>query len=272
VVAQSNTYAKSLGILSIATNVYLRYWMVLARSVDQHIRAFSPVTLHVFTDQITVAKEFAETLSNVTVKVHEITALGWPEATLLRFKIFLEHSEEFAESFLIHLDADSVIDQDLEPSLAEMMTDNGVLLVEQSGSWRPKKLSKLLRFYFLHPGAVFADLKKIIWEGGLGTWEKNQESSAFVPRSKRKSYVYGAVWMGVNAKFMELVGELSERVDADWQRGIVAKWHDESHLNWWNSEYRPTLLDPRYYFFPGQHHLDELPSIIRLVHKDEITR
>jgi len=268
--AQSDTV--SLGILSIATNVYLRYWMDLARSIDHHVRAFAPVTLHVFTDQVAQAQEFARTLKSVSVKVHEIEALRWPEATLFRYKIFSENQSEFSEDVLLYLDADTVINQDLEPDLPQLISSAGVVLVEQAGSWRPRSFHRLLRFFLLHPGAIFQDVRKLVLEGGRGTWEKRAESTAFVPRGDRKNYVSGAVWMGTRDGFLGMVSELAARVDTDWGKGIVAIWHDESHLNWWNARYHPTLVDPRYYFFPGQRHLDELPNIIQLIAKNEITR
>lgn len=261
-----------LGILSIATNVYLDYWFDLARSLDNHVRTFSPLVLHVFTDQPEAAETFATTLNYVDVKVHKIEPLGWPEATLFRFKIFSEHKEAIREPFLMYLDADSIVDQDFETDLTSLMKEHGVLLVEQSGSWRPPRFSRKLRFYILHPGAVFADVRKLIWEGGLGTWEKRPQSTAFVPRNKRRKYVYGAIWMGPRSEVMEMIHELSARVKDDWAKGIVAVWHDESHMNWWNARYRPHLLDPRYYFVEGYHHLDELPSIVRLVAKKAVTR
>jgi hypothetical protein len=270
-VAKSSS-TRSLGILSVATNVYLRYWMDLAQSIDRHVRVFDSVTLHVFTDQVKEAREFARTLEHCSVKIHEIEPLRWPDATLLRFKIFSSFQLELKEHFLMYLDADSVVDQDFEGDLSELMEENEILLVEQSGSWRPRRLAKRIRFYTLHPGAGFADVKKLVLEGGLGTWEKNPKSLAYVPRALRKKYVYGAIWMGLRQKFIELVEELSERVGADTSQGITAKWHDESHINWWSAAHNPYLLDPRYYFFPGQRHLDELPCIIRMVHKVEKTR
>ncbi len=261
-----------LGILSIATNVYLEYWFDLARSLDDHVRTFFPLVLHVFTDQPKAAKTFAKTLNYVDVKVYKIQPLGWPEATLFRFKIFSEHQEEIREPFLMYLDADSIVDQDFETDLTSLMKKHGILLVEQSGSWRPPRFTRKLRFYILHPGAIFADIRKQIWEGGLGTWEKRPQSTAFVPRNERRKYVYGAIWMGARSEVMEMIQELSGRIEDDWAKGIVAVWHDESHMNWWNARYRPHLLDPRYYFVEGYHHLDELPSIVRLVAKKAMTR
>ncbi len=262
----------SLGIMSVATNVYLDYWMDLARSIDQHVTVFSPITLHVFTDRASEAKSFSRELTRTKVKVHEIEPLGWPEATLFRFKLIRDRIGEMPEEFLMYLDADTIVDADFESDLARRMLLHGVHLVEQSGSWRPPRLIRKIRFYALHPGAPFADLRKLIREGGLGTWETNRESTAYVPRNRRKHYVYGAVWMGPRLGIQELVEELAHRVEDDWTRGVIAVWHDESHINWWNSQYTPRLLDPRYYFFPGHRHLDELPRIVSLIHKTSKTR
>ena len=262
----------SLGIVSIATNVYLRYWQDLARSVDQHVRVFDPVTMHVFTDQTQQAEDFARSLQNVSVRVHEVPAMRWPEATLFRYKIFSENADELSERVLLYLDADTLVKQDFEPELPQLIAESGIVLVEQAGSWRPKSWRNLLRFFVLHPGAIFQDVRKLLVEGGRGTWEKRVESTAYVARSERKNYVTGAVWMGTRDAFLEMVSELAARVDIDWRKEIIAVWHDESHLNWWNARYHPTLADPRYYFFPGQRHLDELPNIIQLIAKDEITR
>ena len=264
--------SSTLGVLSIATNVYLKYWKALALSIDSTVRSIDTITLHVFTDQADEARAFARDLARVTVHVHEIEPLRWPEATLFRYKIFAKHREVLTEPYLLYLDADTLVTADFERDLLELMENHGVLLVEQAGSWRPSHWTRLLRFYALHPGAIFADVMKIIREGGLGTWELRPESTAFVPRSQRKEYVTGAVWMGRRDSFFDMVSELADRVDVDWAKDIVAVWHDESHLNWWSATHRPYLLDPRYYFFPGQHHLDELPSIIRIIAKDEITR
>lgn len=256
-----------LGILSIATNQYLDFWTELASSIDKTQNQPCDIRLHVFTNRVSEAVAFSKQLKSVRVSVHEIPAYGWPEATLFRFKVFAQALDEIDEPYLMYLDADSVMTGPLEERIFGMMDSADVLLVEQSGSWRPKQWSKFVRFYILHPGAIYADLGKLLFEGGLGTWEKRRESLAYVPRKKRKHYVYGAVWMGTRRGIRKLSFELANRVQRDWDRGIIARWHDESHLNWWCAQYSPPLLDPRYYFFPGQHHLDELPSIITMVPK-----
>ena len=74
----------SIGILTIATNIYIDYWKKLALSIDITTDNSSSITLHVFTDQVESVQIFARTLTKVEVITHEIESLGWPDATLRR--------------------------------------------------------------------------------------------------------------------------------------------------------------------------------------------
>ena len=69
----------------------------------------------------------------------------------------------------------------LEGSLGQ----KGVALVKHPGYFRPVGIEKLM-FYVKNLKYFAKDFKTYIRFGGLGTWERNKESKAFVPRILRK--------------------------------------------------------------------------------------
>jgi hypothetical protein len=75
-----------------------------------------------------------------------------------------------------------------------------------------------------------------------GAWEENQESTAFVKAVRRKRYVHGAVWGGPTSQILNMCQSLVERIEKDLENKLVATWHDESHLNWYHSNYPQRLF------------------------------
>ena len=68
--------------------------------------------------------------------------------------------------------------------------------------------------------------------GGRNPFETNHESTAFVPwNSKQYTYVAGGMNGGTRDAFLKMAKEISDRVDEDLKKGIIAKSHDQSHLN-----------------------------------------
>ena len=63
------------------------------------------------------------------------------------------------------------------------------------------------------------------------TYERRPESTAWVPYNYGGLYVLGGINGGCPQTYCKMIRELKQRIDIDLQRGIVAIWHDESHLN-----------------------------------------
>lgn len=262
---------KSLGIISVATNIYLEYWKSQARSVADHVVPEIDVVLHIFTDQPEEAERFGAELSNVTVVGHRIPAYRWPEATLYRYRIFNVERDSLTQDLLMYLDADMLVHQRLEVCELETPTGSGVTLVLHPGYFRPGLVQRIIG-YFASPKLAISDGYSTLKNGGIGAWDSNPESKAFVPRELRKQYFCGGTWWGYRADFLALVSELDQRVTQDELAGVMAKWHDESHINWWGANHQHQTKNPSYCYSVAYFWLKGLPMIIQAVDKAEATR
>jgi hypothetical protein len=255
----------TVGVVTVATNKYVDYWEELAKSFAAFQSSDLEITLHVFTDQQEVVEAIASTIS-ISVMTHEVPGYQWPEASLYRFKLIDEFREKFAEDFLMHLDADMLVRAPIDLKQLSTSLRNGICLVRHPGYYRPRGLAKML-FYFQNPSAALGDLATLLRMGSLGAWETNSQSLAFVPREDRKQYFCGATWWGLRADMLKLSGTLSNRVSRDEALGVMAVWHDESHLNWWASNNEHGQADSRYCFSVGYPQLQGIPNIIQAIHK-----
>lgn len=261
----------TLGIVSIATNIYLDYWKAQAKSVDENLDQLVETTLHIFTDRPNEALEHGRTLKHVRVIAHQIPAYGWPEATLYRYEIMHKESDQLQQDVLMYLDADMLIARPIGLKDFETSEGSGVTLVRHPGFYRPVLASSVL-LYLRNPALLTNDIYTSLKVGGLGSWETSSTSLAYVPRKLRRNYYCGGVWWGYNAEFKELVKELAERVSRDEENQVMATWHDESHLNWWASTHQHVAKDSSYCYSISYPWLKQLPMIIQAVDKQVATR
>jgi hypothetical protein len=259
---------KSLGVLTIATRHYYQYWEQMICSAEANYNNEIRINFHVFTDQCKSASEFKFTSPNLNVIPHQIDELGWPEATLKRYEIITNHRESFAEDYLLHLDADMLFKAPLSSLCNELENQNLMTLVRHPGFYRPEGLRKI-SFYINNPSYIPRDLKANITLGGLGAWETEKKSKAYVPRKLRSDYFCGATWFGPKEKVLDFCKDLGSKVDADRTYGIIARWHDESHLNQWATLNEFKALTPEFCFDPTFPQLQHLNEIIRAVDKQK---
>lgn len=140
--------------------------------------------------------------------------LGWPKDTLLRCEVYLKQKEAFAEmDFIFACDAD-------------------MLFVDSVGS---EILGE--RVATQHPGFV----------GKRGSYETNKKSTACVDNNEGKYYFCGGFYGGSRDEFVNFLQGTLAQINKDFQRGLIAVWHDESHLNRYFIDHEPTvILDPSY--------------------------
>ena len=140
-------------------------------------------------------------------RIHKIFQknLGWPDNTLKRFHIFSTIKDTLAQfDYCFFMNANCICKGQVTEEEFLPVTER-LLVVRHPGFWR-KSVSQY-------------------------TYDRNPQSTAYIPEGEGTYYVCGGVNGGKAAAFLELVEKIRENVDADEEKGIVALWHDESHLN-----------------------------------------
>jgi hypothetical protein len=252
-----------LTIFSVATDHYLEFWLELLSTAEQFIDKDVDVQWILFTNRENeIPQAIAERLCTNLVTVR-FESTPWPMPTLLRYELLAKAAAKVEGEIVMHLDADMLFASSLSRNdLKELTKDNNIVLVRHPGFFRPSHFSKV-GFYIKNRRYIVSDLKSFILNGGLGSWEKNNGSLAFVPRNNRKVYVCGATWLGKRESIIDLCRLLSERINKDLSNNILAKFHDESHLNWFAANNTVKLLTPKYCYEENYPQLRQLtPTII----------
>jgi hypothetical protein len=139
--------------------------------------------------------------------------VGYPQATLTRYHSIWAAREELSKyDYMFYSDADMLF----VDHVGEEIFSDGITAVE-------------------HPGYV----------GGPGTPETNPDSTAYCPHVR--TYFCGGFNGGTSGAFLRMADSIRQSVDADNARGILAIWHDESHLNRYLYDHPPAkILSPSY--------------------------
>ena len=138
--------------------------------------------------------------------------LPWPQITLQRFDIML------GQKFLLgQFDYVAWMDSD-QLAVDDFCTDILGERVALSHCWFPNS-------------------------GGY-PYEQNGASTAFVDRTeeKRNRYYSAHFFAGKSTAFLELLQTCAHQVSADSAKGIIANYHDESHLNRALVSHPPTVV------------------------------
>ena len=209
-----------VAITFIGTNKYLDFLPRYYENIKEYFLPNTEKIFLVFTDG---DGDFPD-----DVKVFEQEHLEWPYITLKRFEIINKAREEIKDcDYLVFIDADAlVVDKITEE---EFITDKPLFGVH-------------------HPCHF---LKMQPHDKLPGAFETNVKSRAHVTESDDTTmYWQGCLWGGKIPEVCAMIDELMERTNLDLKDGIVAKWHDESHINKYFIENKDKVhtLGPQYAF------------------------
>lgn len=144
----------------------------------------------------------------------EQNRLGWPYDTLLRFDMYYKNRELLKSmDYLFACDAD-----------ARFVADVGDEILSD-------------RVATQHPGFV----------GKRGSYEMRSISRAYVAPHEGNYYFAGGFYGGKTSEFLSMMEVVLDQIRDDANKNFIAVWHDESHLNRYFIDHKPTkILTPSY--------------------------
>lgn len=237
-----------LTIFSVATDRYLEFWLDLVDSAEQFLAEDLTVQWILFTNRdLDIPENVSQSLGRNLVIVR-FESTPWPMPSLLRYELLAGVAEKVEGEIVMHLDADMIFANPISRSdLIQAIGANKIALVRHPGYFRPRR-SKRIKLYIRNPIFIIRDLKCLLLNGAIGSWEKNADSLAFVPRKDRSIYVCGGAWFGMKDSIINLCRLLSERIQKDLSRNVIAKFHDESHMNWYATNFKTSINSPSFCF------------------------
>jgi histo-blood group ABO system transferase len=220
---QAPKQPKSIGLCIMATGKYVHFANNLIDSAERFFLPGHKHTYFVFTDRI---EDLQKNPSIVPVFQKR---LGWPYDSMMRTAVYFNHKDLFnGMDYLFACDADMLF--------VDYVCDE--ILHERVGT--------------LHPGFI----------NRRGTYDTNTLSKACVSGDEGAHYFAGGFYGGTRENFIALLDTLTQNVQDDLNRNIIALWHDESHLNRYFIDHEPTcILDTSYCYAEGR----SLPTPPRLV-------
>jgi len=212
-----------IGILYICTGPYTVFWKDFFLSFEEKFITDYEKYYYVFTDSDTIYGE--DTCDRV--KRIRIDQMPWPLITLMRFRFFNSIEEELKKcDYLLFSNSNIVCETKIEAS--EILPDENEKL-----------------FFTTHPGYFGQKIYDY-------PYERSKRSLAYIPWNCGKTYVIGAFFGGRSKPFLEMSKILENRINDDLRRNVIARWHDESHINRYIvGKDHIKLLSPSYCFPVG---------------------
>lgn len=189
-----------VAILYVCTGLYSQFFDGFYKSAQKFLLVDSEKHYFVWTDN----DHLADGLNNVTI-IHK-DCQGFPADSLFRFEMFLQAEEQLRTyDYIYFFNANAEIKQTIG---LEILPDETGLAM---GIW-PKKHKYMLSAFY--------------------PYERNRKSLAYVaPFGSDYTYFMGGLNGGTAEEYTKMIRTLSRNIRDDYNRGIIAKVHDESHIN-----------------------------------------
>lgn len=215
----------SIGLCIMATGKYVQFVSQLIESAERYFLTEHNRMYFVFTDSVDKVPQAPH-----IIPVYQ-KRLGWPYDTMMRCSVYIQHVD-------LYQDLDYMFACDVDMRFVDIVGDEilGMRVATQ------------------HPGYV----------GRRGTYETNPLSCAYVRSGEGSIYFAGGFYGGSKGEFIAMNQILFERITVDLNQGIMPIWHDESHLNRYFIDYKPTIILSPSYCYPEGWNLKYHPRLLAL--------
>lgn len=196
--------------------VFLKLFLETA---EEHFMVGHRVNYYVFTDRPADVPRVPLRAGRRVVVLRVPAAERWQDVSMRRMEMISRHCEQ---RFL--READFLVCADADMRFRDHV---GVEI-----------LAPL--FGVLHPGFYRAAREAF-------TYERRPQSRAYIPQDQGDFYYMGSFFGGSVPEVHRLTQACHRAMEADRANGIEAVWHDESHLNRYLLDHKPSkVLSPEY--------------------------
>ncbi|XP_040488064.1 histo-blood group ABO system transferase 2 isoform X2 [Ursus maritimus] len=209
----------TIGLTVFAIRKYVVFLELFLQTAEKHFMVGHRVTYYVFTDRPAAVPRVPLGEGRRVVVLEVLGGPRWQDVSMQRMVVI---SRFCKQRFLREVDYLVCADVDMK-----FRDHVGVEI-----------LSPL--FGTLHPSFYGAARKDF-------TYERRPRSQAHIPRDQGDFYYMGALFGGSVAEVHRLTSACHQAMAIDQANGIEAVWHDESHLNRYLLDHKPTkVLSPEY--------------------------
>ena len=204
------------GIFLVATGNYKQYLENIIINIKNNFLTQNKKILLISTDDVEYIEQFNYlTDDNMSYVVNKIYQIGFPGDTLYRFEYFLKFIDKNIDVFEVKTiyDIDYLLFMNLNMELFYKIDT--------------LSLNKYQLFFTLHPRNKF---DKVMNDHSL---ENDLNSSAWFEVSINHKYICGGFNGGVSPEYLKMAHILAQNICNDDLNNIVARWHDETQLNWY---------------------------------------
>ena len=206
----------SIAILYICTGVYKKFWQGFFESYEQNFLPNTRKEYYIFTDAKNLKYQDCD-----RVHIYKRKPQGWPYDTLFRFDMFWDTREDWKHcDYAVFINANfrcvtKVLEEEFLPREKRLLVASHAA----SFGWNPDKMD----------------------------YCRDPQSLAYIPYGQGQFYVMGGLNGGKTPAYLEMIKTLMENIRDDYNRGVIAVRHDESHINHYilgREDYK--LLPPSY--------------------------